>query len=783
DDLVYLKELYTSIEEILPTLNLGYDGIRYYANSVIKSDIFQLNQRSLEDQYLHVIAFIAHQYYRLQDNLADVLLSVMRSYQNSSMREHRDSCYENRKQKDKTFKSSLKAFSNKIFNIFSEIYEIIEDTTLTDTDKVRRIKKLLGFPNAIAEESEQLENSLEQRSKDEKSYFDVLEDHSLRLQSRVTPIVKALDFQGEISSTALMEAITYFKEKDGVITKTAPLDFLDNEQRKAVFVKGEFRISLYKVFLFIHIASALKSGTLNLKHSYKYRSLDDYMISKERWRKEKEMLLTKASLTDLANPSTLLDALDKKLHHQYQEINQLYLEGNNLYLKVNKNGDFTINTPKKEENSDSELLQSLFPDQPVALTEVLSTVNRHTKFLEEFQHWQQRYAKNKTTDKTLYAGIIGKGCAIGTPKIARISSEISENNLNNVINWYFSLDNVQAANDRIIKLMDSMELPDIYRKSKDSLHTASDGQKYTVRTDSLNANYSFKYFGKEQGVSAYTFIDERNFLWHSLVFSAAERESAYVIDGLMHNDVVRSDIHSTDTHGYSEAIFAITHLLGFSYAPRIKNLKKQILYTFKSRKKNIKKEWGIAPSKYINKDIIEETWDDVLRLVTTIKLKEYTASEIFRRLNSYSKQHALYKGLKAFGQIIKSQFILRYLSEVELRQAIEKQLNKVELANRFSRAVAVGDPRGFTQGEKEEQEIAESCNRLIKNAIICWNYIYLSDKTVRLKKQPEQQQVLLSSIATHSPISWAHVNLLGEYDFSDKRLKDSFKLKAPKLIA
>ena len=45
--------------------------------------------------------------------------------------------------------------------------------------------------------------------------------------------------------------------------------------------------------------------------------------------------------------------------------------------------------------------------------------------------------------------------------------------------------------------------------------------------------------------------------------------------GLMHNDVVKSDVHSTDTHGYSEMIFWTMHLLGFSYAPRIKNLKRR----------------------------------------------------------------------------------------------------------------------------------------------------------------------------------------------------------------
>jgi len=165
--------------------------------------------------------------------------------------------------------------------------------------------------------------------------------------------------------------------------------------------------------------------------------------------------------------------------------------------------------------------------------------------------------------------------------MTRISSNIKETALQQAVNWYFSLENVQAANDRIVKLMDQLELPNLYRRTQEALHTASDGQKFEVRQESLNANYSFKYFGKGQGESAYTFIDECHLLWHSLVFSASERESAYVVDGLMRNEVNKSDIHSTDTHGYSEAIFATTHMLGFSYAPRIKNLKQQISISLK----------------------------------------------------------------------------------------------------------------------------------------------------------------------------------------------------------
>ena len=42
-----------------------------------------------------------------------------------------------------------------------------------------------------------------------------------------------------------------------------------------------------------------------------------------------------------------------------------------------------------------------------------------------------------------------------------------------------------------------------------------------LSSESLNANYSFKYFGKEQ-VTVHSFIDERHLLFHSTVFSAAE---------------------------------------------------------------------------------------------------------------------------------------------------------------------------------------------------------------------------------------------------------------------
>ena len=101
--------------------------------------------------------------------------------------------------------------------------------------------------------------------------------------------------------------------------------------------------------------------------------------------------------------------------------------------------------------------------------------------------------------------------------------------------------------------------------------------------------------------------------------------------------------------------------------------------------------------------------------------------------------------MKEFGKIIKSVFVLRYVDSVELRQSIERQLNKSESSNRFSRAVCFGNGQEFLQGEKSEQEVAESCRRLIKNAIVCWNYLHLTVASTALMGSPPTMKTLYSA--------------------------------------
>jgi TnpA family transposase len=776
-----LAKLFHQVEPIVTVLGWDLNSMRAYALAVMKSDVHDVRRRKTSDRQMHLIAFIAYQYYNLQDNLVATLLSSVKAAENSAAREFKDWCFAERKSQAAKLKARIQAFEVHFQTAMATLQSVFDAADLSDTDKLTSLRLLLfpidSKPVLSDEILQDIKETTASSETDDAQYFDILEARSRRLQNQVSGVLKSLAFRTESHIKPLLAALEYFRKVDGQVSKSAPVGFLDPSERKAVGSGTEFRPSLYKVMLFQHVSKAIKSGSISLTQSHKYRPLDDYLISPDEWRRERSQLLEQAGMSAFSDPDPTLLALKKALDSQFVLTNKHIADGTNIHAKQMPSGHLRVQTPKLDEVEVTALSQYFPQRHYVPLTEILSTVNEATGFTDSLAHLQQQYAR-PVSRAVFFAGIIGLGCGIGLRKMARISGTIREDALEHAANWHFSRENLIAANDRIVAFMDGLELPEIYRRKPNQSHTASDGQKFEVTVDSLTANHSYKYFGKGQGVSVYTYVSDKALLWYSTVFSAAERDSAYVIDGLMHNDVVRSTIHSTDTHGYSEVIFGTSHFLDISYAPRIKNLKRQTLYGFKSTSQEERKSWVVQPDKYVDENMVRIHWDEILRLAVTIKLKRVTASDIFRRFNSYSKQNSLYTALKAFGRIIKTLFVLRYIDDVDLRMAIEALLNKIELANRFTRAVAVGSPRDFIFALQEDQQVAESCNRLIKNAIVCWNYLYLE---MRLRTaEPAMQAEMMLAIKAHSPQSWAHVNMLGEYDFSEDKLTDSFGILPPK---
>jgi TnpA family transposase len=778
-DLLFFQELFINLLPYIDNLGLSDELIQYYAQSVIKSQVFQISRRG-DKRYLLLISFVSYQFYKLNDVLIETLLQSVKTTLNTSLKENKDTFYGQRQDKNKIINEIAGNISNYL-DIFNKIRINLEDNQQSNVHKFKYISELfLKLDKQKFNETQKKLDGIKTQSKSiikNSDYYDILESKSLKLQRKVSEIIRNIIFDEDSSDDLLIEAINYYRNQD-VVMISPPLEFLDSDEKYKVFDEnGKLKKSLYKVLLFKNVVAGIKSGTLNLQYSYKYRSFDNYLIPKEIWLEQKTQILEKSGLIRFEKFNIISPKLKKALEVQYQITND-NIEIN-PYIHIDIRDKLRVNTPAKEKEIDYSTVE-LFPkNMVISLFEVLSTISNLSDFTDSFGHWQAIYNRKKPSIEVFFAGIIAYGCNIGIAKTAKISKNIKQNELENTVNWYFSDDNLMQANNQIIELIENLELHKIFKKEDSKVHTSSDGQKFNISVDSLNSNYSFKYFGKGKGVSVYSFIDESHRLFYSTVINASEREAAYVIDGLLNNDVVISDIHSTDTHGYSEIVFAITHLLGISFAPRIKKWQDQRLYTFD--KTSEAEDYIIKADKKINIQLIESQWDDILRIVATIKLKETTASQLFRRLSSYSKQHPLYRAIKEFGRIIKTLFILRYADDVELRQDIEKQLNKLESSNKFSKAVFYGNNQEFTQDTKEEQQIAEGCKRLIKNAIVCWNYLYLSKRLVETESEEEKNQ-LLKQIKNSSVVAWSHINMQGEFDFSEEKLKDSIKFSLPEIM-
>lgn len=772
-----IEENFIALQPIITALNLNANGCTYYATWVQKAKLSQIKQIPDSNRiYLHLIAFIQHQYYLRQDSFGDILLKCTQSAKNTAIKRLNKADQLSRSERRAAVRHLTKTNRN-YRALVDDITEITKSPLLTDAGKVQKISELIAEHEHQKEEIEQqkldlFEKSLDSIAKD-KDYFDILEKLSIKLQRRVAEILKVLVFNENNSDKILLKAINYFATKVGSINSNAPTDFLEDEEKEALTGDNNtFRGSLYKILLFMRVANAIKSGELNLKYSYRYRSIQDYLVDKKTWANERNTLLEAAGLEKFADYETIMNELQQSLNNKYQIVNERFLGSRNPYLSVDKEGYVHVTTPAIPEK-DTEYINALLGQAGyVPILQVLAGINDIAHFTKNFKHHSIKNVKRRPKATTFIAGIIGLGCNIGVPKMAQISTGVNENTLFNTVNWYFSKQALEDANRCIVAMINKLVLSSVFVADLNQLHASGDGSKFNVGVESLLASNSFKYFGQGKGVSIYTFIDERQALFHSLVMSASEREAAYVIDGLNNISTPKVGIYSTDTHGYTESIFATTHFMGISFGPRLKNLKKQMIYAFSSKATYEKKGYQILPSRTINQKLIAKHWEDILRFMVTIKLKNVTASQLFKRLSSYARNNPLYKAIKEFGRIIKSIFILTYYDDVKLRQRIEKQLNRIELSNKFGNAVFYANNSEFKQTTREEQEITISCRVLIQNAIVLWNYLYLSQLLANCADDKERSE-MISMIKEGSVIVWAHINLYGEFDFKRHAANDT----------
>ena len=206
-------------------------------------------------------------------------------------------------------------------------------------------------------------------------------------------------------------------------------------------------------------------------------------------------------------------------------------------------------------------------------------------------------------------------------------------------------------------------------------------------------------------------------------------------------------------------MFALAHLLGFRFAPRIPNLAERRLYAFGPAS-----AWpALAPFIAGRPDgrLVAAHWDDVLRLAASVRTGVVSASLMLKRLGAYPRQNGLALALREIGRIERTLHTLAWLQSPRLRRQATAELNKGEARNALARAVCfhrLGRLRDRTAGLQQHRA---SGLALVTAAIALWNSVHLARALEVLRGRGE---VIPDALLAHvAPLGWQHVNLTGDY--------------------
>lgn len=781
----WFKPMVEQLQPLAAHLNLSDASIRYYAQYVLDTQSSNVARRG-DDRYLLLLAFVFHQYLGLGDALVLTMLQATTASLNDCDANSREQVYQQRHHTADLVKQVT--HRNKVhLGAIGSIKKIANDKQLPDSLKVSQIQDIVNEKKLDQSSLDQDEakvlllQSTQQKLQDEQEFYRQFEKESIYLQNRVSLLLQHLVFDERSSQPDIYKAVVHYQQKAGEISQSGqlPILFLPIGDRQNIYNEtGRLRVSLYKALLFKEVVGHIKSGALNIISSYEYRSYEKYLIDKQKWQRDKAYYIKDACLEKHRSAAISLANIGKDINEQFRLANETLSTNNMVFF--DKSGRWHLHRYKAKEREGSQGGTALlYPQRKViSILEVLVQINKLTNFLGAFQYKAiDNHNPKRPTDNLFYAAIMGYGENIGIKKMGLISKNISPGPLETVATHYFSPEMVLQANDLVLAKSNQLPIIDLFRNQPNFVHTGSDGQKFDVSIASLRASASFKYFGNGKGVTIYSHLDEAGQLIYSTVFSASDKEAPYILDALAHDEIIASDAHSTDTHGYSEAIAAITGLWGLESRPRLASIHKLRLSsidpvaTFKAN------GYKISPDQKVDYQLIVEQWDNILRIVATIKLGYEKASTILRRLNSYSLQNPSYKALKELGRLFKTHYILRYISQEDLRQSVEAMLSKVENANRFAKAVMLGDTQEFNWQTQYEQLVAEGCKRLIINVINYYNLLLLSQQLCNCKTQAQKEETM-KMIANTSTHTWRHINLHGEFDFAEQDEPPAFDMEA-----
>ena len=671
-----------------------------------------------------------------------------------------------RKQEDQ-IKKSRKAINEKV-RLYARVGKALITAKAQTQDAYQAIEAVIAWERFVGtvEEAQQLSTTNEVDS------AELLIGRYMQLRKYTKELLSTFEFQGTTANAPVIEALEVLKGLNETGRRTVPEDaptsFVKGRWEKHVMQDETIERHAYELCALSELRSGLRSGDIWIKGSRQYKAFEDYLMPKGQWQWLKHSKETGVGVVE--DVSIYLTERKEALHRELTTVEKLLVEEKLPDVRLVK-GELVI-TPLAKAVPDEveDLTRQAYALLPrIKLPELLLEVNAWTGLDRHFTHL---HTGEPPKDRTaLFATLLADAINLGLSKMAETCAGMTFNRLAWVADWNVRDETYTKALAEVINYHHRVPFAAYWG---DGTTSSSDGQRFKAGgRPEATAQVNLRY-GTEPGVTFYTHLSDQYGPFKVKVISSTVRDAPHMVDGLLYHETeLPIHEHYTDTWGYTDQVFGMTHLLGFRFAPRIRDLGDKRIYSIEKPETYP----ALAPllGGTINLKQIEGHWDDLLRLTGSIRKGTVTASLILGKLASYPRQNGLAWALREVGRIEKSLFALEWLQSPELRRRVQVGLNKGEARNALARAIFFNRLGELRDRSYEDQRHRARGLNLLVAAIILWNTVYLAEAIETLKKKGvEVREEYLQHL---SPLGWEHINLTGDYQWNFKHIPATGQLR------
>jgi len=275
----------------------------------------------------------------------------------------------------------------------------------------------------------------------------------------------------------------------------------------------------------------------------------------------------------------------------------------------------------------------------------------HPRFVEAFTAVSGGGTRLADLHVTIAAALTAHALNIGYPPVMSSGiAALTRDRLSHVDQNYLRAETYAAANAPLIEAQTQIELAQAWGGG---LVAAIDGMRFVVPIPTIHARPNPKYFGRRRGAQWLNMVNDQALGLGGKVVAGTPRDSLHTIDVIYSQDGgPRPEVIVTDTASYTDVVFGLLHLLGFSYRPQLADLPDQKLWRIDPGA-----DYGplnTAARGKMDLGAIRRHWPDILRVVASIHTGTVTAHDALRVLSRDGHPTPLGSAVAAYGRIFKS---------------------------------------------------------------------------------------------------------------------------------